>query len=158
MGLREHGSKRTWLLHRFQLKISEKSAVRRSRVALGRLEISACHKTIPDLNMAFGTELLYFAGYETKHRPRPLVCDQYVQKALVGIKTAMPELGIEMPAWKTRTVTGDHYMQYLEIAEAWSKDPAWMGSPEAVEYALFPTTERRSETYKPGGLNLPPLL
>jgi hypothetical protein len=42
------------------------------------------HK-INGVNMSFGTKLLYFAGYTTDHRPRPLVLDERVRAALAVI-------------------------------------------------------------------------
>jgi hypothetical protein len=95
---------------------------------------------IRGLAMSFGTKLLYFAGYEAgAPGPRPLILDKYVQKALVELGRQMPELGITMPEWKDsrRTARQVHYMEYLQLAGAWATDPAWQGSPEAVEYCLF---------------------
>jgi hypothetical protein len=81
------------------------------------------------LNMAFGTKLLYFAGYTAgAPGPVPLILDRFVRVSLVHVGTSMPPKGI---------VRQSHYNEYLEEAETWATDSAWQGSPEAVEYALF---------------------
>jgi hypothetical protein len=85
---------------------------------------------VPGLEMAFGTKLLYFAGYSVDSPgPRPLILDARVRTSLVSLGTAMPA--------PPQQVTRDDYLQYLEDAAQWAGDPRWNESPEVVEYALF---------------------
>lgn len=85
---------------------------------------------VPGLGMAFGTKLLYFAGYTLTERPRPLILDARVRRDLVCYAggTVAPIGSI---------VTGEQYEAYLELAEEWSGDPRWGQGPDVVEYALF---------------------
>jgi hypothetical protein len=86
---------------------------------------------VEGLGAAFGTKLLYFAGFRSDSKPRPLTLDWNVRIALldsgVGI-CSHPEL------WRS------DYMDYLELAEDWAAQISTPGNEiesDVVEYALF---------------------
>lgn len=84
---------------------------------------------IGGLDMSFGTKLLYFAGYRTDHRPRPLILDNVVRTALQDAAPGtVPTSGL---------VHRDDYVRFLELAEDWAADPEWNVEPDVIEYALF---------------------
>jgi len=104
------------------------NAVRTGGAGQGWSALSGSHH-IPGLGKAFGTKLLYFAGYESNcPGPRPLILDNRVSCGLARY----------VPGWKDRyATTRDEYLWYLEIAQAWAQTESWNGDEEAVEFALF---------------------
>ena len=106
-------------------------ATRNDGAAAGWHALLNTHR-IAGLNMSFGTKLLYFAGYTTDHRPRPLILDERVRASLNRSDVApgtLPPMG--------RRVQEDDYVRYLELAEAWAAEQDWNQVPDVVEFALF---------------------
>jgi hypothetical protein len=84
---------------------------------------------IKGLGMSFGTKLLYYAGYGSGYRPRPLILDELVRASLQKVKAGtVPATGLVREA---------DYLRYLQLAEDWAADPAWRQQPHVVEYGLF---------------------
>lgn len=83
---------------------------------------------IKSLNIAFGTKVVHFAGYDHTH-PKPLVLDRRVYAAARGLDDPAP---VPNPS---RYTTGDQYRNYC----AWAGEVAERNrvEPEFVEYVLF---------------------
>ncbi|ODQ94441.1 nucleoside triphosphate pyrophosphohydrolase [Mycolicibacterium holsaticum] len=103
-------------------------ATRTEGAAAGWRALLRTHK-IKGLNMSFGTKLLYFAGYTTSHRPRPLILDERVRSAIQNVSPGI----VPARGW----VREADYIRYLDLAEEWAVDPLWQQNPDTVEYALF---------------------
>lgn len=100
--------------------VTRPSSKRRQRFN-GSWTLLNTHK-ITGLNMSFGTKLLYFAGYTTDHRPRPLILDERVRASLGKVA---PET-VPAKGW----VRQADYVRYLDLAEEWAMDPLWRQTPE----------------------------
>jgi hypothetical protein len=102
--------------------------VRTQGAGPGWTSLLLTHK-IHGLGMAYGTKLLYFAGYEADQPgPRPLVLDQFVRAALVHFGAPIVARG---------TIWRDNYINYLTLAERWASDRSWGVAPDVVEFGLF---------------------
>jgi hypothetical protein len=104
------------------------NAVRRDGAASGFKAYFGQHR-LSDLDVAFATKLLYFAGYQSPHRPRPLIYDSRVAAASVRMPTA------PLLPFIADGVTTFSYRSYCEWAEAVAKEHET--EPPAVEWALF---------------------
>ena len=89
------------------------------------------HAPLTAIGESFFTKLIYASGYlsPATPRPRPLVLDTNVRKALVR-----PEGILEHDEW-TLYRTPQAYRQYLLIAQTWAS--LWDVRPDQVEHALF---------------------
>ena len=80
------------------------------------------------LNVSFITKLIHFAGYESEHRPRPLIYDKLVATAITRLPTAplLPDI---------EDLTTVAYKRYCQ----WAQDTATEHGtePAVVEWALF---------------------
>ena len=85
--------------------------------------------TLKGLDVSFITKLIHFAGYESRHRPRPLIYDKLVATAITRLPTAplLPDIEDQVT-----TVAYEHYCQ-------WAHDTAVENGtePAVVEWALF---------------------
>jgi hypothetical protein len=104
------------------------NAVRQDGAAAGYSTYFPRYK-LQQLNIAFITKVLYFAGYQSQHRPRPLIYDRLVANALIR----MPDAPLLPGTWET--VSSNAYHQYCCWAEQTAADHGT--EPAVVEYALF---------------------
>jgi hypothetical protein len=84
---------------------------------------------IENLGVAFVTKLLYFAGYRSPHRPRPLIYDSLVAAAAARLPSA--PLLPAIPG----SLTTSGYERYC----AWTEDLAvkHQTEPAVIEWSLF---------------------
>jgi hypothetical protein len=88
--------------------------------------------TLPQLNIAFITKLLYFAGYQETHRPRPLIYDNLVATAVIRLPDAPLLPSVSEQRIKVSSKAYQRYCCWAEqTAAACRTDPA------VVEWALF---------------------
>jgi hypothetical protein len=102
-----------------------------TRAAWNRWWIGDGQTAIPGLRVAMGTKLLYFAGYDSPARPRPLIYDRRVHSRLttLGYDLANPDGSTGLVRWT------DDYRPYLGLCAAAAINCGL--EPEDVEHALF---------------------
>lgn len=88
--------------------------------------------TLPQLNIAFVTKLLYFAGYHEPHRPRPLIYDNLVATAVIRLPGAPLLPSVTEQRIK---VSSQAYQRYCCWAEQTAA--AHRTDPSVVEWALL---------------------
>jgi hypothetical protein len=96
-----------------------------------RAMFSGGRPRLPRCNVAFATKVLHFLGYDSNVRPRPLIYDQRVARALARVPDApyLPHTADSGP------VRGEQYEQYCQWAEAFADERGTESI--VVEYALF---------------------
>ena len=104
------------------------NAVRQDGAAAGYSTYYTEGNTLEGLNVSFITKLIHFAGYESEHRPRPLIYDKLVATAITRLPTAplLPDI---------EDLTTAAYKRYCQ----WAQDTATehRTEPAVVEWALF---------------------
>ena len=90
------------------------------------------YSKIDGLGYAFGTKVLWAAGFECASTRKPLILDDNVNYALSFI------LGSEKWPYSYSKNASD-YLTYIDLAEQWAADSTWNSenNSELVEYALF---------------------
>jgi hypothetical protein len=104
------------------------SVVRRGGEAVGYRAYYARNK-IENLDVAFVTKLLYFAGYRSPHRPRPLIYDSLVAAAAARFPSAplFPLI--------SDSVTTSSYQRYCAWAEGIAEK--YQTEPAVIEWSFF---------------------
>ena len=104
------------------------TSVRHDGAAAGYSTYYPGHK-LPQLDIAFITKVLYFAGYQTEHRPRPLIYDSLVVTAVIRLPDAplLPSIG--------EKVSCKAYERYCRWTEKTAAD--YRTEPAVLEWALF---------------------
>jgi len=104
------------------------SVVRRGGAAAGYRAYYARNK-IENLDVAFVTKLLYFAGYRSPHRPRPLIYDSLVAAAAARFPSAplFPLI--------SDSVTTSSYQRYCAWAEGIAEK--YQTEPAVIEWSFF---------------------
>ena len=95
----------------------------------------AASPRIPGPGYAFGTKLLYFAGFEVRGpSPRPLILDRKVREGLAD--------ACKWPRAYGAARSPEYYSRYLELAERWASG---LGiRPDGIEYLLFKDSSSQS--------------
>lgn len=105
------------------------SATRQGGAAAGYGAYYTKGNTLKGLDVSFITKLIHFAGYESQHRPRPLIYDKLVATAITRLPTAplLPDIEDQVT-----TVAYERYCQ-------WAQDTAAKHGtePAVMEWALF---------------------
>lgn len=106
-------------------------AVQKDGAEAGWRALFAEKTKVSGLGYAFGTKLLYFAGYKFTQTQRPLILDWNDKIALLDSGAGVcvhPEM------WRS------DYLDYIDLAEDWAKQITASGNEiesDVVEYALF---------------------
>jgi hypothetical protein len=110
-------------------KIEDTVAIVCQQGAAAAFRAHFARNNLENLGVAFVTKLLYFAGYRSPHRPRPLIYDRLVADAVARIPSA-PLL----PSSPESLMT-PRYQLYC----AWAEDIAeeYQTQPAVIEWSLL---------------------
>jgi hypothetical protein len=115
--------------HQASDKIEDTVAVVRQEGAAAGYRAYYARNRLENLDVAFVTKLLYFAGYRSPHRPRPIIYDSLAAAAAIRFPSA-PLLPLIAEG-----VTTSSYQRYC----AWAEDIAeeQQTEPAVIEWSLF---------------------
>lgn len=116
------------------------SAARQDGAAAGYRTYYAEGNTLQGLDVAFITKLIHFAGYESAHRPRPLIYDKRVATTITRLPTAplLPDIEDGVT-----TIAYERYCQWAEDTAAEHRS-----DPAVVEWALYALGDEIRETLR----------
>lgn len=110
-------------------KIEDTVAVVRQQGAAAAYRAHFARNGLENLGVAFVTKLLYFAGYRSQLRPRPLIYDSLVSDAAARIPSAPL-----FPSSPESLMT-PRYQRYCAWAEDIAKE--YQTEPAVIEWSLF---------------------
>ncbi|WP_370469405.1 8-oxoguanine DNA glycosylase OGG fold protein [Egicoccus halophilus] len=103
-----------------------------SRAGWGRWWIGKAQTAIPGLRVAMGTKLLYFAGYDSPARPRPLIYDRRVHSQLTALGYDLTNPTAATASSAGRTTTGPTSSCVLRPQPSVNSNPKTSSTPSSV--------------------------